>query len=63
MSFGRKIQVRFSLVNFDRLMTPVVFAGMLNEMREGKLTPQSIQMFNSLSRPLGESNDLMATEL
>ncbi|KAG8631223.1 hypothetical protein KVT40_000363 [Elsinoe batatas] len=41
-----------------------VFAGMLNEMREGRLSQSSIQAFQKLSRPL--DNDLittMATEL
>jgi ATP-dependent DNA helicase PIF1 len=41
-----------------------VFAGMLNEMREGRLTPTSIAEFRKLSRPLPASDDnLEATEL
>jgi ATP-dependent DNA helicase PIF1 len=40
-----------------------VFAGMLNEMRLGRLTPASIRAFQSLSRPLNFTDDLDATEL
>ncbi|PNS17634.1 hypothetical protein CAC42_3029 [Sphaceloma murrayae] len=41
-----------------------VFAGMLNEMREGRLTQSSIQAFRSLSRPLDSGPmNTMATEL
>ena len=40
-----------------------VFAGMLNEMREGRLQPSSIQAFRSLSRPLSFGDELVATEL
>ncbi|KAF2746215.1 hypothetical protein M011DRAFT_404852 [Sporormia fimetaria CBS 119925] len=39
-----------------------VFAGMLNEMREGRLTPESIARFKSLDRPL-PSSEIEATEL
>jgi ATP-dependent DNA helicase PIF1 len=42
---------------------PAVFAGMLNEMREGRLSPSSISTFRSLSRPLDFNDDLDATEL
>ena len=40
-----------------------VFAGMLNEMRLGKLTPKSIQAFRSLSRDLSFQDSHEATEL
>ena len=40
-----------------------VFAGMLNEMREGRLSQSSINTFRSLSRPLNFNDDLDATEL
>ncbi|KAM0722669.1 hypothetical protein Q7P37_002110 [Cladosporium fusiforme] len=40
-----------------------VFAGMLNEMREGRLSQSSINTFRSLSRPLDFNDDLEATEL
>lgn len=40
-----------------------VFAGMLNEMREGRLSASSISTFRSLSRPLNFDDDLDATEL
>jgi ATP-dependent DNA helicase PIF1 len=36
---------------------------MLNELREGRLTPASISKFRSLSRPLHFTDDLDATEL
>lgn len=39
------------------------FAGMLNEMRLGRLTPASIKAFQTLSRPLNFTDDLEATEL
>ncbi|KAI5368000.1 putative AAA+ ATPase domain, DNA helicase Pif1, P-loop containing nucleoside triphosphate hydrolase [Septoria linicola] len=40
-----------------------VFAGMLNEMREGRLTQSSIEAFKKLSRPLNYEDSLEATEL
>lgn len=40
-----------------------VFAGMLNEMREGRLTPSSIKAFQQLDRPMEFSDSLDATEL
>lgn len=39
------------------------FAAMLNEMRLGKLTPQSIRAFQSLNRPLKFEDEIVATEL
>lgn len=39
------------------------FAGMLNEMRLGKITPQTIEAFRKLSRPLQFDDELEATEL
>lgn len=39
------------------------FAGMLNEMREGKLSHKSIEAFNSLSRNLDMQDGIGATEL
>lgn len=36
---------------------------MLNEMREGRLTPASVNAFRALERPLSYENDLEATEL
>ena len=41
----------------------LVFAGMLNEMRLGRLTAKSIATFQSLSRPIQVEDDLDATEL
>jgi len=40
-----------------------VFAGMLNEMREGRLSQTSIAAFRKLDRPLHFEDDLQATEL
>lgn len=41
-----------------------VFAGMLNEMREGRLTPASIAQFRKLDRPLAATDEnIEATEL
>ena len=40
-----------------------VFAGMLNEMREGRLQQSSINAFRNLSRPLNFEDSLEATEL
>jgi ATP-dependent DNA helicase PIF1 len=40
-----------------------VFANMLNEMRVGRLSSESIQVFNSLSRKLDFEDDIEATEL
>ena len=41
-----------------------VFAGMLNEMREGRLTPASIASFRKLDRPLAATEEnIEATEL
>ena len=39
------------------------FAGMLNEMRLGKMSPATVQEFKSLSRPMTFHDDLEATEL
>jgi ATP-dependent DNA helicase PIF1 len=41
-----------------------IFAGMLNEMREGRLTPESISRFRRLERPLPSTEEnIEATEL
>lgn len=52
-----------SLLNVRSKLTVQVFAGMLNEMREGRLSQSSIDAFQRLSRPLDDSFDLAATEL
>jgi ATP-dependent DNA helicase PIF1 len=49
-------------LNYDT-NNSLVFAGMLNEMREGRLSASSISTFRSLSRPLNFDDDLDATEL
>ncbi|RKU42836.1 hypothetical protein DL546_009919 [Coniochaeta pulveracea] len=40
-----------------------VFAGMLNEMRLGRISEQTVQNFRALSRPLESSDGLEVTEL
>lgn len=64
MYFARKIQVSliylFAIALAD---TATVFAGMLNEMREGRLQESSIRAFKNLSRPLNFEDSLEATEL
>lgn len=42
---------------------PLVFAQMLNEMRLGKITDQTVQSFRALSRPLTFNDGLEVTEL
>ncbi|KKY19378.1 putative mitochondrial dna helicase [Phaeomoniella chlamydospora] len=56
------IQHTILLTHVFRQKDPV-FASMLNEMRLGKLTPQSINAFKRLSRPLNFDDDIEATEL
>ncbi len=41
----------------------IVFANMLNEMRLGRLSAESIDTFRSLNRPLAFDDDFEATEL
>ncbi len=40
-----------------------VFAGMLNEMREGRMSQSSIEAFRALNRPLNFNDEIEATEL
>ena len=56
------IQHTILLTHIFRQKDPV-FATMLNEMRLGKLSPQSVTAFKSLSRPLSFDDDIDATEL
>lgn len=56
------IQHTILLTHIFRQKDPV-FATMLNEMRLGKLSPQSITAFMALSRPLSFDDDIDATEL
>ena len=51
------------MVDLSFLLTIVVFANMLNEMRLGRLTPKSIDAFRALNRPLSFADDFEATEL
>ena len=45
------------------MLTVVVFANMLNEMRLGRLTQKSIDAFRAMNRPLSFADDHEATEL
>lgn len=57
------IEHTIGLTHVFRQKDPV-FANMLNEMREGRLTPASIAQFRNLDRPLPPSEDnIEATEL
>lgn len=57
------IEHTIGLTHVFRQKDPV-FAGMLNEMREGRLTQASISQFRKLDRPLPPSEDnIEATEL
>lgn len=57
------IEHTIGLTHVFRQKDPV-FAGMLNEMREGRLTPESISRFKQLERPLPtEDQSVEATEL
>lgn len=56
------IEYTIGLTHIFRQKDPV-FAGMLNEMREGRLSQSSIDAFRKLSRPLDTDSGLEATEL
>lgn len=51
-----------SATKWYKMLTIQVFAGMLNEMRVGTLTNESITAFHKLRRPL-VLKDVEATEL
>jgi len=61
-SWNTSIQHTIGLHHVFRQKDPV-FAGMLNEMREGRLSQSSIAAFYKLSRPLEPRYELAATEL
>ncbi|KKY17147.1 putative mitochondrial dna helicase [Diplodia seriata] len=56
------IEHTIGLTHIFRQKDPV-FAGMLNEMREGRLSPSSIEAFRRLNRPLEADSGIEATEL
>ncbi|EKG20445.1 ATPase AAA+ type core [Macrophomina phaseolina MS6] len=56
------IEHTIGLTHIFRQKDPV-FAGMLNEMREGRLSQSSIDAFRKLNRPLESESGLEATEL
>ncbi len=61
--FRQKDPGKASLQVRNLFLTTIVFANMLNEMRLGKLTSNSINAFRALNRPLSFSDDFEATEL
>jgi ATP-dependent DNA helicase PIF1 len=61
-TWNTTIQHTILLTHVFRQKDPV-FANMLNEMRLGKLTPQSIRAFQSLNRPMKHDDEVEATEL
>lgn len=61
-SWKSSIEHTIGLHHVFRQKDPV-FAGMLNEMREGVLSPASVNAFKKLSRPLPNVDTLSATEL
>ena len=61
-TWNTSIEHTIGLTKVYRQKDPV-FANMLNEMRVGKLTQQSINTFRSLNRPLTEEQSFAATEL
>ncbi|THC88894.1 hypothetical protein EYZ11_011663 [Aspergillus tanneri] len=61
-TWNTSIQHTILLTNVFRQADPE-FAGMLNEMRLGKLSPHTIDIFKQLSRPLDFHDALEATEL
>lgn len=62
-SWTTSVQHTIGLHQVFRQKDPV-FAGMLNEMREGRLSKSSIEAFQKLSRPLSDAMaNTMATEL
>ncbi|GME57678.1 ATPase AAA+ type core [Neofusicoccum parvum] len=56
------IEHTIGLTHIFRQKDPV-FAGMLNEMREGRLSQSSVDAFRKLNRPLAAESGLEATEL
>jgi ATP-dependent DNA helicase PIF1 len=61
-TWNTSIQHTILLTHIFRQKDPK-FASMLNEMRLGRLTPESIESFKALSRPLNFHDSLDATEL
>ena len=61
-TWNTSIEHTIGLTQVFRQKDPA-FANMLNEMRLGRLTSQSIEAFRSLDRPLDSDNDFAATEL
>lgn len=61
-TWNTSIQHTILLTHVFRQKDPV-FAEMLNEMRLGKIGPQTIEAFKKLSRPLDFHDALEATEL
>ena len=62
--FRQKDPGEFHCLDDDSNITnSSVFANMLNEMRLGKITNETIAAFKKLSRPIPQENGLASTEL
>lgn len=61
-TWNTSIQHTILLTHVFRQRDPE-FAAMLNEMRLGRINPQTIEAFRKLSRPLNFHDSLEATEL
>lgn len=61
-TWSTSIEYTIGLHHVFRQKDPV-FAGMLNEMREGRLTPASIAAFQELHRPMQFEDNIDSTEL
>lgn len=61
-TWSTSIEFTIGLHHVFRQKDPV-FANMLNEMREGRMSADSIKAFHTLNRPLETENSIDATEL
>jgi len=61
-TWSTSIEYTIGLHHVFRQKDPI-FANMLNEMREGRMSPESIKTFHTLSRPLESESSIDATEL
>jgi ATP-dependent DNA helicase PIF1 len=61
-TWSTSIEYTIGLHHVFRQKDPV-FANMLNEMREGRMSAESIKTFHTLSRPLESESSIDATEL
>ncbi|CAD0081594.1 unnamed protein product [Aureobasidium vineae] len=61
-TWSTSIEYTIGLHHVFRQKDPI-FANMLNEMREGRMSAESIKTFHTLSRPLESESSIDATEL